>query len=214
VEDGAPNGGDGNSDGVPDSQQDNVVSLPNAVDGRYVTLVSPAGTGFSNVDAIENPSPGDAPAGVEFPVGFFGYTLTGIAPGGNTTVTLLLPAGETVSAYYKHGPTPGDLTEHWYEFAYNGTTGAEILGQNVTLHFVDGDRGDDDLTANAEVAEPGGPALVLNQPPEADAGENIQILSADQAFTLLEGTASDEDGDALEYRWLEGCPISVWRSIP
>src|SRR2546425_79555 len=42
VEDGAPNSGDGNRDGIADRLQANVSSLPNGVDGSYVTLFSPA----------------------------------------------------------------------------------------------------------------------------------------------------------------------------
>jgi len=42
-----------------------------------------------------------------------------------------------------------------------------------------------------------------NKPPVADAGENIQILSTGQAYTVLQGTATDPDGDSLEYRWVE-----------
>jgi hypothetical protein len=47
----------------------------------------------------------------------------------------------------------------------------------------------------------------VNHPPVANAGDNIQILSQDQAYTVIEGTASDEDGDALEYRWVEGATL-------
>ena len=57
VENGAPNGGDGNRDGMLDRLQANVTSLPNGVDGSYVTLVSPATTRLVDVRAVENPSP-------------------------------------------------------------------------------------------------------------------------------------------------------------
>ena len=40
IEDLGPSGGDGNGDGVPDRDQANVASLPNALTGEYVTLVS------------------------------------------------------------------------------------------------------------------------------------------------------------------------------
>jgi len=54
----------------------------------------------------------------------------------------------------------------------------------------------------------------VNHPPVADAGENIQIVSEDQAYTIIEGTVSDEDGDALEYRWLEGAAVLAdWSSV-
>jgi hypothetical protein len=40
---------------------------------------------------------------------------------------------------------------------YDGTTGAVINGNEITLHLVDGKRGDHDLTANGEIVEPGAP---------------------------------------------------------
>jgi len=43
-----------------------------------------------------------------------------------------------------------------------------------------------------------------NTPPVADAGDNIQITSADQGVTIVQGLATDPDGDPLQYRWLEG----------
>ncbi len=45
---------------------------------------------------------------------------------------------------------------------------------------------------------------IVPQPPVADAGENIQIPSADQAYTVIQGTGSDPDEDPLQYCWLEG----------
>jgi parallel beta-helix repeat protein len=161
IEDGAPNGGDGNSDGILDSAQDNVASLLNAVDQEYVTIVSEVGT-LENVSATADP-PATVPAGVEFPIGFFAFTVSGISPGGSTTVTLLLPAGHTVGTYYKYGPEPGNETPHWYEFLWDGTTGAEILTDRIILHFVDGQRGDNDLTEPGQIVDPGAPAAKLVQ---------------------------------------------------
>lgn len=65
-----------------------------------------------------------------------------------------------VNTYYKYGPTPNNPIPHWYEFLFDGTTGAEIVGNQVILHFVDGMRGDGDLSANGVVVEPGGPGFV------------------------------------------------------
>jgi len=159
VEDNAPNNGDGNNDGIPDSQQDNVTSLPNAVDESYVTLSSTEETNLAAVQAGNNPSPGDAPPEVDFPIGFFEFTVQGIIPGGPTAVTLLLPPEVTANIYYKFGPTPDNPTPHWYEFLFDRTTGAEIFDDRILLHFVDGQRGDDDLIANGEVTDWGGPGV-------------------------------------------------------
>ncbi len=46
-------------------------------------------------------------------------------------------------------------------FFFDGTTGAEFNGNVITLHFVDGERGDDDLDAtNGIIIDLGGPAIV------------------------------------------------------
>jgi hypothetical protein len=123
------------------------------------------GESLIDVAAIENPSPIDAPVGVDFPVGFFAFTVQDITPGASTEVVLLLPPQTTVDSYYKYGPTLTDQAPHWYEFSFDGATGAEFASDRVILHFVDGQRGDADLSANGEVVEPGGPALAPNQPP-------------------------------------------------
>ena len=216
IEQGAPNGGDGNNDGLPDSEQANVASLPNVVDPRYVTLVSPGGTTLAGVQALQNPSEADAPAGVEFPAGFFEFTVDGVPTSGASTITLLLPPDLTVTTYYKYGPTPDNPLNHWYEFAFDGNTGAEIGDGVITLHFVDGQRGDDDLTANGRVADAGGPGATVppahaalsgvvwvdfNDDGLVDFGEkgiagiNITLTGTDDlGNSVSESLLTDEDG--------------------
>jgi hypothetical protein len=89
IEDGAPNGGDGNNDGVPDSTQPNVTSLPNT-EGAYVTLAVPEGLGLANVAATDNPSPSDMPMGAEFPAGFLTFAVTVLEPGASVALQLIL----------------------------------------------------------------------------------------------------------------------------
>ena len=158
TEDQAPNNGDGNNDGIRDSEQENVTSLRNAKDGSYVTLEAQQGTTLEGVGAIKNPSPKNAPP-VKFPVDFFRFSVQGVDAGGATTITLFLHGGGAVRTYYKFGPTPDDPAPHWYEFLFDGETGAEILSDRIILHLVDGGRGDDDLTVNGEISDPGASAL-------------------------------------------------------
>lgn len=128
-----------------------------------MTLASPPGTSLAEVQALADPvpdTPPPTPNGLgDFPLGFFGFKVQGLDPGGVTEVTLLLPPGTTVTTYWKYGPTPDNPTPHWYEFLFDGATGAEILPDRVVLHFVDGQRGDHDLSANGEIVDPGAPAL-------------------------------------------------------
>jgi hypothetical protein len=159
VEDGAPNDGDGNNDGIPDSDQHNVTSLPNAYDGAYLTVVSPEGTTLTDVTTIDNPSPENAPQEAIFPEGFISFGLEGVSEGETILVTIILHSGMIADTYWKYGPTPDDPAPHWYEFLFDGVTGAQIDGNAIALYFVDGQRGDADLTVNTSIQEPGAPAL-------------------------------------------------------
>jgi uncharacterized protein YkwD/chitodextrinase len=156
------NGGDGNNDGMLDSEQENVTSLQDKGDPYYVTLESAAGTTISDAEAVTSPQ--DPPSGVAFPYGLFNFTVSGVAPGGAATVTLYLPDGADPTTFYKYGPEPTDPNDHWYEFLYDGETGAEIEENIIVLHFVDGERGDHDLDdTNGVIVDPGGPGFSISQ---------------------------------------------------
>ena len=198
VENEAPNGGDANQDGTADSEQSHVASLHSSVTGEYVSLVSAPGTSLVAVRAVENPSPGDLPPGVVFPLGLFQFSVQGLAPGAATSVELLLPNGLEIDTYYKFGPTPSNGTDHWYDFVWDELTGVEISEGKLDLHFIDGSRGDDDLSANGTVMEPGGPAQVLGSfffPQFADGTiANIQLLS-----TLVLANAGADSAVQVEF---------------
>ncbi len=169
TEDAAPGGGDGNGDGVADSLQPNVCSLPNTF-GEYVTIAAPPDMELAAVAALENPSPEDTPAGAEFPAGFLSFRVLGLAPGGAADVQIIVHAlsGEELNSYWKHGPTPDEPAAHWYEFLFDGATGAEFAGNLIILHLVDGARGDADLAADGGILDPGAPALVV------DSGQDVR----------------------------------------
>ena len=152
---------DGNNDGTPDSEQSNVYSLPTYDSQSYATLAAPDTVALVDVQGIANPSPDDAPENIAFEFGFFRFSINGVADGDATTVTLYLPEGSEFDTYYKFGPTPDDNTDHWYIFMYDGQTGAEINDNVITLHFIDGQRGDDDLTANGTIIDDGAPGSLL-----------------------------------------------------
>jgi YD repeat-containing protein len=175
-------GYDGDGNGIPDYQEAGAASLPSASGGAYATLAVPTGSGLAlhNVQAQANPSPGEAPADVQFPYGFFRFRATGLNAGACTTVTLYLPRDETIDTYYKYGPTTDNPTDHWYEFLFNGRTGAQIFhegGQTrIVLYLCDGERGDSDLTVNGRIDEPGGPGVMGGAPPIPTLSEWGMIL--------------------------------------
>lgn len=162
IEDAGPHGGDGNQDGIADSRQPDVASLPD-IDGRFVTVVSEQQDALLDVSLSGLPDTAGPLAmdAAELPFGMLSFTLTSAGGGrsrlaGTRTVTLWLPEVSTVSSYFNYGPTPDDPTPHFYEFSFDGTTGAQIQGNRVTLHLVDGLRGDHDLVADGRIQTLGG----------------------------------------------------------
>lgn len=147
---------DGDGDGIADSQQSSVASFHGQGGLCYVTLASPAGTTLTNCRAV--PPPAGGPTTMDFPYGFFTFTVRNAkSPPVETAVKLYLAAGVTPTTYYKYGPAPSDPNPHWYEFRYDGETGAEISNNVVTLHFVDGRRGDDVPFQDGMIVDQGGP---------------------------------------------------------
>jgi len=194
----APNDGDGNNDGIEDKDQGYVASLRNRVDGRYVTLVAPIDTQLANVHAFVNPSITNSPLNIDFPVGFVRFILNGLSPGAPAQVSLLLPPDLLMTTYYKLGPTTGDLMPHWYEFLYDGTTGAELIDSDgdgdtdiIILHLVDGGRGDGDLSPDGRIVDPSAPGLSSIAPGDCNADSLID--AGDISALTLE--IFDGDGD-------------------
>ena len=208
-----PNGGDANNDGIPDSQQANVVSVLNG-DGQYLALVGPTGTAFTSVQTLGNPSPSDTPEGITFPLGFVEFQVTGLV-GESLTVDLLLPEGVGVNTYWKYDATPDNPTPHWYEFLYDGTTGAEINSNVVTLHFQDGARGDSDLTVNDRIADPSGPAFFNVAPVARPGGPYVADLGTE---LTLNGTGSSDPNAPVDqivsYDWLVNNSIALTGATP
>ncbi len=204
VEDGAPNGGDGNADGIPDREQEHVTSLPNAVTGSYLVLESPEGTRLVDVEAVVNPSPGPIPPEAEFPIGFVSFAVAGVEPGGSTVVTLTVPEPD-LDVFYRYGPT-ATAPDHWYRFGYDPLTGTGAVvttdpaSTTFELHLSDGGRGDSDLTADGTIVDPGGPGRLLNHPPTAVADDYTtdEDTVLDVAAPGVLGNDVDPDGDVLD----------------
>ena len=162
MENAGPNNGDGNSDGILDSEQNNAATFKD-VNGNWVTLVSSAGT-LALTSGCVSPSPDDAPDQCAFSAGFFGFTIKGLTAGESAVATFYLHEKDTtLNTYYKYGPTSNNQDDHWCEFKRSGESTGAVISQEanytkVTLYLQDGLNGDDDLTANGEIPDVGGPA--------------------------------------------------------
>ena len=97
---------------------------------------------------------GVGPPGQTFPHGLVAFRLDACDSGGTVTVTLTFPAPLPAGTqYWKFGRTAADPTPHWYVLP------AMFAGNQVIFDLTDGSVGDDDLTANGVIDDPGGPGL-------------------------------------------------------
>jgi CSLREA domain-containing protein len=169
IEAAGPNNGDGNYDGVADSAQGHVASL--VVAGRYSVIESETEAPLIQVVAPGDLAP-DGPRGVAFQSGVVEFVATkegggGMAPQNSSPnafrIRQIFPEGTQINRYFIYGSTPDYPQPHWYQFPpYDGTTGAEISGNIVTLHILDGETGDGDLVVNGRITVSGGPGFVTN----------------------------------------------------
>lgn len=186
-EDAGSNGGDGNSDNIPDSTQAYVVTFhidyaQNDDPDNYVTLEVDNLFTLANCRAITPPTSG-APTGIDFSYGFFAFDIGLTNPANSPQVKLFLPAGANPSTYYRFGPTPADNSDHWYEFLFDGQTGADISGNPIIIDFANGVRGDDDLDdTNLVIKDAGGPGFPAPQPKGGGGGGGCFISTATDEF--------------------------------
>lgn len=158
IEDAGPNNGDGNNDTILDSKQSYVTTLPD-LSGNYVTFLTSQGYRFRNMSVLPQADVDNVPADLRVATGVFDFTLEGVAPGQAVELGIILPAGTTPESFYGYGATPDNPDQHWFDFTFDGETGALILGDAVftsqsgekftrsvvRVILQDGKRGDSDM---------------------------------------------------------------------
>ena len=159
TQDAGPNGGDGNGDGVLDSKQTTVASLPSATGEGYLTVE------ISGCDQIEQVQPytygsvGANDTGYSYPFGLVGFEI----PCSSATVRIYYHGSEGLEGYTyrKYGPTPADWgISRWY--AMPGVTfGTKLIGgipvPYVEFTLTESQLGDD--TLGPPIIDQGGIAL-------------------------------------------------------
>jgi hypothetical protein len=158
VEELAPNSGDANNDGLPDSQQSNVTSLEDPVTGAYAVLQSNCSRNDSvQVSAMSQQNPDMA---YSYPAGLMNFTLVCGSVGATATVT---------QYYYGNFDLSKLILRKWNNTnnTYTTVTGATltkvtIAGKaalKVVYQIIDGGPLDQDGVANGSIVDPVGPAL-------------------------------------------------------
>ena len=164
------------SDGNPGASSERQVIL-----GRQSSSSVPTATGtgtatftidngnLTSLNAIdENDLTCPARANLEFPHGFFSFTITELTPGQTVIVTIELPSDmPTTTQYWKcHDGVWVDVTS---------LLGFNHGGRVLTLTFTDGELGDDDGEANGTIVDDGGPGNPPSLPPSGVGGEAYPV---------------------------------------
>ncbi len=186
VEDAGPNGGDMNADGIPDSRQPNVASLPAQGSGVYLCLIVPGTQGFSQVASVASPAPSGSAANAQFPLGLVQYELLVENPGAASTVTFRTNlATPTLNRFYQYDAPPG---VGWRTFMDNGNEGARVFADRIEVNVRDGGRGDQGgVPSDGQIIAVGAPAHVAHpwqndQPLDVN---NDGVISPLDVLTLI-----------------------------
>jgi len=143
---------DSDGDGVGNVCDDTANNRPTSTGSGNATLQTSAGY-FTAAAGVGNPSPTDAP-NLDFPHGFFEFTIEGLTPGQRVFVTITLPGDMLNNAeYWKYGPTTFNTSDHWYQIPLGSNDGDNV----IIIALTDGGLGDDDLTANGVIVDQGAP---------------------------------------------------------
>jgi len=152
IEDGAPNNGDGNGDGIPDRLQDNVASIRNAGNREYITLAVEDCDYMFDV----NPLPSNDPEAYLFPYGMVEFKV----PCSEANVTLIFHSLPAFTDFvYRKISSAGN----YFEFTNARFGQMQVGGKTVAtvrLNLKDGGPEDFDGIINGVIYDPGGPATL------------------------------------------------------
>jgi hypothetical protein len=158
TESGAPNQGDGNGDGIADSIQCDVASLPSSTGRGYLTIAVAGGCGeLRDVTSSDEAELGNDP-GYLYPFGLVGFSL----PCPEAQVTIFYHGAAGVPAEYREfGPmAPRFGAPRFYGLPGVVFGGAIVGGEHVptaVLNLRDGQLGDG-TPVDGRILDPGGPA--------------------------------------------------------
>lgn len=194
--------GDGNGDGVADSAQANVTSVPflktdtaESAPGDappvYVTLVSDSVDGKTDTtqtqtavlkDIQQLDAPADKPADVDMPLGLISFTADVASAGAQEDFSLYVDGGVLINGYWKQ-----NTTGSWVNLAsadYGGRVVSEGGKTRLDFQIVDGGEFDDDGKADGVITDPGAPGWRTVAGSDADNDQFPDALEATYGLTV------------------------------
>jgi len=184
--------GDGNGDGVADTLQSDVTSVPFRTTNRisehpdapetFVTLVadsvagkpSESGSALRQVQQLDAPL--DLPEGIDMPLGQIGFTAEIEDAGAVESFSLYVDGDLRINGYWKQ-----DADGDWANLASSAYGGQMVReGDRLRLDFVieDGGEFDADGLANGVIVDPGAAGYVLGASVSGDQNAILQLCQA------------------------------------
>ncbi|MDD2691365.1 MAG: DUF4347 domain-containing protein [Simplicispira sp.] len=215
--------GDGNGDGVADSEQPAVSSVPFLVTTTaqtnpgnappvYVTLVAssqdgkaPTGSTAALRDVRQLDAPADKPADVQMPLGLLSFKADVPTNGATESFSLYVDATLAINGYWKQ-----NAQGSWVNLAsaaYGGQLVREGDKWRLDFELQDGGEFDSDGTADGVISDPGAPGYrtstpgVANTTPAITSGATASVAENAAINTVVYQTiATDPDaGQKLTY---------------
>ena len=106
--------------------------------GQSVTFSTSQGS-FAGLARANTPPA--VPEGLDYPLGFFSYEITGVDPGAFITLTVSLPAGTNASDWVD---CPGNTCYRVTKSTSTAPGNVQIANDTITMHIQDNAAGDDD----------------------------------------------------------------------
>lgn len=157
VEDGVPSPGggtgDGNGDSTPDSEQEDVTSLPTYDSSGYATLdtTATAGTSLQNVSASSPASVG-APANINMPCGVFSFEVHGVTHNQLVTMDIYVARDESITGYFKKNVNTGNWENVATAIDHTSVPGKTV----ITIELTESGNYDSDAI-DTVLTDPGAP---------------------------------------------------------
>lgn len=196
--------GDGNGDGIADSQQVNVASLATvgsvAPALRYATIEVAPGLTLS---AVGNSLASNLPRNAKMPLGQFDFTIDGLMAGASVDVALYVDKSLGANGYYKL------VGSTWTNLATTSTVGNKTV---ISFKLTDGGIYDADGVANGRIVDPGGVAVIAPKIVSAGGDTSATVQVHENQATVM--TVAAEAVGTVRYAITGGSDAALFTLDP